>query len=288
MANINQFIDIKTLQMDNLPKDTTISTISSTCKLGTNIHIENIYNLMDLSYNNSDVEIIKYGDKMRTPDGIFELKKKTTKRKHFYNQTTIVVNLINGKKINMKLFKNGSAQMTGCKNVEDYNTLFDIVINKLKKVKAIMKDGIISEKKFINDDTKINVTNFKIDMINSNFNVNYMINREKLYKILLSQKTQCRYEPCTHACVNIKYQPPLTDVKVSVFVFEKGSIIITGAKNSNQIEYAHNYITDILAKYKDDVMKKETIDILDDFLKQLEDNVKENSEIKKTVAYNSA
>jgi len=259
-------IDIKTLYMDNMPTDTTISTISATCKLGTNINTDNIFNLMDLS--NDDVLLVKHIEKMRTPEGIFEMKKKTTKRKHFYNQVTLVMNVTDSRKINIKLFKNGSAQMTGCKNVNDYNILFKKLFEKLKTVKAIIKDGVISEKKFVDDSSKLVITDFKIDMINSNFNINYPVNREKLYKLLIVDKVQCRYEPCTHACVNIKYQT--NDVKVSIFVFEKGSIIITGAKNSNQIKDAHDYIIDILNKNKKNILKKETTDILDKLLDTLD------------------
>ena len=81
------------------------------------------------------------------------------------------------------------------------------------------------------------VINFKIDMINSNFFINYKINGEKLYKLLQREKMTCRYEPCMHPGVNIKYKLLENEEqkKVSIFVFQSGNIIITGAKNKNRI-----------------------------------------------------
>ena len=114
-------------------------------------------------------------------------------------------------------------------------------------------------------------------MINSNFSVNYLINRECLYTILLSKNISCRYEPCIHACVNIKYEIPNdpNNKVVSVFVFQSGNIIITGARNKEQISNAYNYIINILSENYQSIVKKDLINLLDnndlkDILAELE------------------
>ena len=64
-------------------------------------------------------------------------------------------------------------------------------------------------------------------MINSNYMVNLMIDRSKLYSLLLMKKIKTSYEKCVRACVNIKYVPPIHNEEeqdVSVFIFEKGEI----------------------------------------------------------------
>jgi len=97
-----------------------------------------------------------------------------------------------------------------------------------------------------------------------------LINRESLYNILLSNKINCRYEPCIHACVNIKFQieneyNPNTDANkiVSIFVFQSGNIIITGARNKNQICKSYEYINTILQNNYNNIVKKDLINLLD-------------------------
>ena len=42
-----------------------------------------------------------------------------TKRKKFYNQSTLIVKMKNGNRVNLKIFRNGGIQMTGLKSVEE-------------------------------------------------------------------------------------------------------------------------------------------------------------------------
>lgn len=46
---------------------------------------------------------------------------------------------------------------------------------------------------------------FKIAMINSNFNIKFDIDRFKLNKLLKINKYNSNYDPNIHACVDIKY-----------------------------------------------------------------------------------
>jgi TATA-box binding protein (TBP) (component of TFIID and TFIIIB) len=91
------------------------------------------------------------------------------------------------------------------------------------------------------------------------------INREKLYNILLEKKIRCRYEPCIHACVTIKYIPKEDNVVekvISIFVFEKGSIIITGAKKKSHIISSYNYVNNIIKENRNDIEKQDLDDII--------------------------
>ena len=248
-----------------LPNNLKISTMSTTCKLGVDIYLENIDKYMELSEN--EIITIKYNQKIKSLDKTV-LKKKTKKsnNKNFFNQLTLEIrpNSSNpDNKINIKLFKNGSVQMSGCKSIKDCNKVLDKLITNLSKEYGIIEDNQIVDKPFINDKEKINVNNFKITMINSNFNINYLINRESLYNILLSKKITCRYEPCIHACVNIKYTTSDADKPVSIFVFQSGNLIITGAKTINQILECYKYITEILDENYESILKKDFNSILE-------------------------
>ena len=181
--------------------------------------------------------------------------------------------------VNIKLFKNGSVQMSGCKSVRNINIVLNKLITKLKEVKARFENNTIVEKKFLEEPEKITVADFKIDMINSNYQVSIQVDRDKLYNLLQKKKIKSNYEPCIRACVIIKYIPENDNKEmkeVSVFVFQKGNIIITGARSRSHINSAYNYMNEILLTHKDDVIKKDEkeeedliMDIYDDIMKDI-------------------
>lgn len=160
----------------------------------------------------------------------------------------------------MKLFKNGSVQMSGCKSLKNINIALNKLIFKLKEVKGKIENDKIVEKTFIDEPENISVNDFKIDMINSNYRVNMMIDRDKLYNLLLKKKINSSYEPCIRACVIIKFVPEEDNIdmkKVSVFIFQKGNIIITGAKSGSHIIATYNYVNNILLTHIDEIIKKD-------------------------------
>lgn len=250
---ITDYIDIKSYNMNIIPDNISISTMSITCKLGTIFSINNIYDNMDLEDNY--IVAIKSSKGMRCSSQFTPKFKSTNKnsKRNFFNQLTIIMSLdsIEDKYMNIKLFKNGSIQMTGCKKLEDANLSINKLIKKLSE-KDIYVENI--------DDLK--VSNFKVDLINSNFGVNYLINREQLYTILIENNVLCRFSNI-HACVNIKYEVlPNSKNYVSIFVFQTGNIIITGAKNSQDIKDAYTYIVTLMNQNKSKIMKKDILSIL--------------------------
>jgi hypothetical protein len=145
-------------------------------------------------------------------------------------------------------------------------------------------DNKIVDVQFVENISKLNITDFEIYMINSNYKVNLMIDRAKLYYLLLMKKIKASYEKCVRACVNIKFVPPThnnEEKDVSVFIFEKGNIIITGARNFNHVISTYNYINDILLNHIDDIVKKDDeiegnmiLSIFDDIYKEHQHRLK--------------
>jgi TATA-box binding protein (TBP) (component of TFIID and TFIIIB) len=221
-------------------------------------------------------------------------KKRRTKRKvktssnPFYNQITVVVRINEGPfknihdepKINLKLFKNGSVQISGLKNIEFANRALNKLIYCLSQIKGKMdSNNVITDVQFVEDISKLTISDFEIYMINSNYMVNLMIDRAKLYSLLLMKKIKASYEKCVRACVNVKYVPPIhnnEEKDVSVFIFEKGNIIITGARNFHHVVSTYEYINNILLNHIDEIIKKD--DILEGkmILKFYDDIFKEN------------
>jgi TATA-box binding protein (TBP) (component of TFIID and TFIIIB) len=176
--------------------------------------------------------------------------------------TTTIVKINEDKFMNIKLFKNSSIQITGCKSLDDCNIGLNKIIKRLKEVYSyIDEEGEFIDIKFVENIEDIKISRMKIVMINSNFTINYCINREILYNILRNEHVNCRYNPSSHACVNIKFKSS-NDHKVSIFVFQTGKIIITGAKNLLQIKEAYNYIYTFLQKNKNKIIKKDISKLL--------------------------
>ncbi len=291
------YLNVEDIEIKNLPAGISVSTMCASCKLNTRLNIPNIEKYLQL--NSDDILTVKMNkERMRTlitiknkPKRIKKVdnksKQKDTSKNHFYNQITVVVRVGQGQckdlnetpKINMKLFRNGSVQMSGCKSIKNINIALNKLISKLKEIKAKIEDGKICEKEFIEESDKITVKDFKIDMINSNYQVAMQIDRDKLYNLLLKKKIKASYEPCIRACVIIKYVPAKENVEqkeVSIFVFQKGNIIITGARSKSHIISAYNYMNEILLTHTDEIIKKDEneeeeliLDIYKDIMKDV-------------------
>lgn len=288
------FLNIKSNEITHLPDGISISTMCTSCKLNTNIDIVNIEKLLQL--NSDDILTVKRNaERMRTlieskpkPKRIKRVEKVKNTTNHFYNQITIVVRVNEGEyddlttvpKINMKIFKNGSVQMSGCKSITNVNIALNKLLYRLSEVKAIFENGQIIEKSFIEEPNNLTVKHFKIDMINSNYKVNMQLNRDRLYELLIKKKIKSTYEPSIRACVIIKYTPLADNTEqkeISIFIFQKGNIIITGARSKSHILQAYNYMNEILLSHKDEISKnddKEESDMIDSIYSDIMGEIK--------------
>lgn len=266
----SNIIDHEKDEIKNLPNGISISTMCASGKLNSLINILNIekYLLLD----EDDILCVKFNNDNKRSLIKTKVKNKRSKKSdkefHFFNQITVVIRVSYGPvkdwttepKINLKLFKNGSIQMSGCKSLYNINIVLNKLIVKLSQIKAKIEDNKIQEIKYIDNDEPLALLRFKIDMINSNYKVNIQIDRSKLYNLLVKKKIKSSYEPCIRACVIIKYTPLENndeEKEISIFVFQKGNIIITGARTKNHILAASNYINDILLTHHNDISKKD-------------------------------
>jgi len=238
------------------------STITGISKFSKNINVDNLY----LSLCEDDIiKFIEYGEKYKGEIDRKNLKKRDkNKKKFFYNQITLHVYLKYldiDKKINVKLFNNGSIQMTGLKSIELGESTIQYLLDKIK--------GLNSEHEiYITDETKepLKLLEYYIAMINTDFDIGFKINREKLNRYLISIDIYTSFEPCIYPGVNIKYYYKTGKnngicncesvcngkgkdnccKKVTIAVFNSGKIIITGGRNMEQCKEAYKFILNIL------------------------------------------
>lgn len=247
----------------------TISTITLNCKLHISIDLDKF--AKNVVLREDEIVSVKYGNRKNPTTNrtivMINTKKKPSK-KSFYNQVTIRMKPMNNPRrnyINIKVFKNGSLHMTGCKDMEDFNNVTTTLIKILKRGVDIKdKNGEYVHVNFVNNTTPIGIYDVRIRMINSNFHIGYKIDRKKLAKILMKYHghdtkdkelghIEFKYGPNSgHSCVNIKYNYDEKN-RPSIFVFQTGAVIITGAKNLQQIIMAYHFINKILDRYRDKI-----------------------------------
>ena len=257
------------------PDDVDISTMTVTCKLNLLFNTVNIGKYIELN-RNAIVEIAP-----PPPGKIRSLlpKKDTYKKKvkkRFYNQISLSVVTNRDKIINTKLFSNGSIQMTGCKSIEGAIEALDKIIIALSKqlAKINYETKKIMDIQFVSNPSQLSldkIQNFNVAMINSNFTIGFSIDRAKLFSVICKDKTiDGSYDPIMHAGVSMKYHDG--DREISIFVFESGSIVITGARNCKHIKGAYNFVNKFLLENYMDIVMTETVS--DDTLSKYLTNIK--------------
>jgi TATA-box binding protein (TBP) (component of TFIID and TFIIIB) len=284
MKDDDIFIKLKdTIEYDLKPDETNITTMTICLTMKENIQFKcfNIGKYLKKDSNIDDIIFCDENNEIKTRKEQKKKKKKKLKKKlkvgkqpkkdSFYNQVTIVVKISDIKNINIKLFKNGSIQMTGCDSLDNAKKSINIVFNLLNTTRHLLnfEKKEIKEITFIKtiNNEKLNINDIckgKVVLINSVFNIGFQINRDKLYEIISNKTNEsvleikknsttdnidknnalkyiddCTFDPIRHACVNIKLKHP--SKIITIFVFESGSIIIL-AKTCRQIKYAYNYI----------------------------------------------
>ena len=263
-----------------------ISTITSNAKLFTNddnlnINLIELFNNITIDSNDTVGSFIytsRFENKNSTNKivrGNYIKKKRTICHKRtFDNQISFVYKLADNHYVNVKVFQNGSLHITGSRTIED----IDI---PLKKLVTEIKENKIQ---ICNNIEDLQYGNIQILMINTDFKIfkdiehksNFAIKRRTLHSILIQDYNMiARFDPSTYPGVKIEYwwndQNNVRDAsihydirnvksksnikdgvkKITIAVFESGSILITGAITVEQVNETYDFICNIIEKNKD-------------------------------------
>ena len=180
----------------------------------------------------------------------------------------------------IKVFSNGGLHVTGCKRVIDAALDATMVCALLDQI-------------FGSDKKKIEIIDFQIQMLNSNFKVSIVFSRPfyvvveqehvsncadsmmlSLTYILfsISQVTMdvelklgkekldsvgvsAEYKPSEHQGLRINFMrdPKTEKSKVTIFIFSTGSIIMTGCKDMGYLRAAYEFVTNFLESNYDEL-----------------------------------
>jgi TATA-box binding protein (TBP) (component of TFIID and TFIIIB) len=245
----------KKLKLGKLPSDINISTLTLTCGWDTDMYVKNIWKY--IKFNDEGIIQTECLGNIRTIRTIIiKNNKKEKSKKGVYNQISIIVKIPNENKfINIKIFTNGSLQITGCKDINNFYIAMNIFITELRKdlYTLNLKTKKIKKIKFVEnlDEIKLeNINDIPVRMINSNFKVPFKIDRYKIYKLLNDNNIVAELECCIHPCVDVIYKYD-EDTTISMYIFESGAINITGAKTTDHIYQTYKFIVNFLySNYK--------------------------------------
>jgi TATA-box binding protein (TBP) (component of TFIID and TFIIIB) len=200
-----------------------LSTMTMLCDLKCEINLEQLTNhftspsfpLCSMKKAKTNKEVI--------------VTKRGKKKKSFYNCTTITYKTFTTKSV--KVFSNGTLQITGVTSLSEALKTINIIINILK----LSGESIIS-----GEPTITNMKKLSVEMINSNFNFKKEIDLKQLRTIMKNQNFDVTYDPDTYPGINAKIN------NISVFIFGTGNIVITGAKSLKCIENTIKIISNLL------------------------------------------
>jgi TATA-box binding protein (TBP) (component of TFIID and TFIIIB) len=190
--------------------------------------------------------------------------KKTEKKRMFDNQVTLLYRTDQNYFPNIKIFQNGNIQMTGTRTINECYPIIEYILNYI---------GIIH-------DVKLTYHNFKIRLINTDFRVykdseftnRFAIKRKELHKALIEDTNIISsFQPGSYPAIRIEYfyntnntngiceckdvcmgkntkTTKINCKKVTIAVFESGSILITGGIDEDQVQKAYNFISNFISK----------------------------------------
>lgn len=248
-------------------------------RISTMTYTANINAILDLQilFNSIKIENRKYPNIISCEYGNNEPKGNVKKKKkYFANQLTLKIEYNENYKVNMKIFNNGKIGITGCKSEEITKEIVNFIINYLNKLNKNNNFILKNELKLINID---------IVLINSDFVCGFEIKRDILFNILKKMNLYVTYEPdiypgvklcffynsyknndgicnCDKKCKGKGSGNKINDCKkITISIFQSGSIIITGAKCNEQKNTAYKFINNIIKFNYDKILKETAIDL---------------------------
>ncbi len=152
----------------------------------------------------------------------------------FYNCFVIIFRKkINNKyqEFHVKLFNSGKVEIPGIQNEDMLNNVIEILISYLQPLFNKPIEEIKEKRQLI--------------LVNSNFNCNYYLNREKLVQILKKKyKIKCGMDSCSYPGIQCKYKLD-NDIEISFMIFRTGSVLIVGKCNDTELYEIYNFLKNV-------------------------------------------
>ena len=272
-----QLIDKSYYKKTPLRVSTMVATAHFGCTLDLNLFFNNIKQLLiPLWYPAEGILKFEHKENVIGESHRDALTKRKISNKCFFNQSTLIIRKRNQaetgwKEVNLKLFANGGVQMTGITSEE-------FAMNSLKWLLTHIKSLPINPF----SDTPV-ITRFAVQLINSDFSVGVPLKRDKLHELITSEYGLLSLlESTIYQGVNTKYyynkynRDPLKTgqcictgfcqgqgdgngdgncKRITISFFQTGNIIITGARNMDQINEAYEFVNIFMDNHASEIIR---------------------------------
>jgi len=196
------------------------------------------------------------------------------------------------KEVNIKMFANGGIQMTGVPTSEFSQQSIQFVIDEITTKDPSIFTNIVTQAGQAvqagqagqvdqGQVAKASLTKFQIQLINSDYSINRQIYQDKLHKVLSNvYNLFSSHESTIYQGVNTKYyynkkgnplRPGICGCKapctgqgngdgegqckrITISPFSSGKIIITGAREMDQINEAYEFFNEILKTHQNEIL----------------------------------
>ena len=258
-----------------------VSTITVTGSIGSEIDINVLFETVCIVSKNGTQKGVIYaetgsGGKLKSRGEVAKEKKrrKKTEPVRFENQTTLIVKVFDDIPyyVNAKCFRNGNIQITGVKEEGDGPRSLQIISDNVRELRDVAKTP-----------DRLGVYDFKIRLINTDFKMPFSIDNYALQHAMIKNYENISiYEKCIYPGVKIVYfhqdNSPVKDgncccasfcrgavcKKITIAVFQSGSVIITGGVSRAQIDEAYAFIQRVLTKHRPEIEMPGTSIIVDE------------------------
>jgi TATA-box binding protein (TBP) (component of TFIID and TFIIIB) len=249
-----------------------ISTLVTTGHLGTVLFLDKLFdqfhnNAIPIGYPGEGFLKIEYREKAIGYSSRDILSKRKVSKNSFFNQSTLVVRKRREdskeyKEVNIKFFANGGFQMTGVTSEKYSRDVLSWVIELFKCFETP-----VCEK-------PLQVERFSVQLLNSDYKMNALVRRDELHKILVNKyKLFSTLETTIYQGINTKFfyntNNPGVGIcrcanfckgqgtgegdgqckRITISIFRTGRIIITGARQLQQIRAAYDFLNGVLDKH---------------------------------------
>jgi hypothetical protein len=256
-----------------------ISTLVTTGHLGTGIQLGKLFEqmpslLIPIGYPAEGFLKMEHESRVVGYSARDLLTKRRASDKTFFNQSTIVLRKrkdVGGefKEVNVKLFANGGFQMTGVTSEAFSKEVILWMIARFGELATPISSEPMTLKKFA------------VQLLNSDYKMGALAKRAELHKILCEQyRLSSTLETTIYQGVNTKYYfnkeskgprgicgcPKFCSgqgngeaigacKRITIAVFQTGSIIITGARTQEQLDEAYDFMNTVLRTHAKDVAR---------------------------------
>ena len=211
---------------------------------------ENNIKVKILNQINNPTGRVQFKDVRKVDIGICKndvLKPKKESKSAFYNCFVIIFRKhYQGefREFHVKLFNSGKVEIPGIQS-ED---MLDVVVKVLLDTLQPHFDCLIEEQK----------EKRELVLVNSNFNCQYYLNREKLVEILKTKyNVKCGMDSCSYPGIQCKY-PLQNGSQVSFMIFRTGSVLIVGKCNDDELNDIYTFLKNIFQQEYSHICEEES------------------------------